>query len=57
MKTVLVRRPVLMEDEGVPHPIGIFESVDAAKDWIRRNCRGYFGYSDFYFWQMEEVVM
>ena len=48
-KNVLLRRPCLMEDEGIYHPMMQFDSFDEVNKWLEgADCvTGYFSASDF----------
>lgn len=51
MKYIVIRKAVLMEDEGREHIIDVFYTEDDAKQCIEEETRrdtGYFRRSDFY---------
>jgi hypothetical protein len=47
MKTVIIRKAVLMEDEGREHIISIEDSREAAQKWIAAQKGEYFSPSDY----------
>lgn len=53
MRVAIMRRAVLMEDEGRSHLIKIVESKEEATKWIQEQKGQYFGPSDYYIMEEE----
>lgn len=47
MRCVIIRKAVLMEDEGREHLIKICASLEEAKEWVAKQAGEYFSPTDY----------